>query len=149
MDLQPTNIDENINTKLELNVIDYYCTFEYLLKYADINFPDYTSTCFCPFHENINTRAAKVFCEEHNEHLFCFAENKLYRPHHLLTMNIVPFTVSHVFSAIWTNLSNEEKSIFSTDLKYHKIEVDFSKYYSDYKKCKLSYFDLLDILKNS
>lgn len=137
------------NTKLELNVIDHFCSFSYLLSYNGIEFPDRTTSCFCPFHDNVNTKAAKLFCEEHNEHIYCFAEGKQYRPHHLLTRGIVNFTVNHVFSAIWQNLSDDEKNIFSSDLHYHIIKPDFNKHYADYKKCKLTYFDLLSILRNS
>lgn len=137
------------NIKLELNVIDYFCTFEYLLSYVGIEFPRESATCFCPFHDNSHTKAAKFFAEEHNEHIFCFAESKQYKPHHLLTTGIVPFTTNHVFSAIWTNLSEDERSIFSSDIHYNKLSVDFSQHYNDYKKCKLDYFDLLLVLRNS
>lgn len=140
---------ESNTTKLELNVIDYFCTFEYLLNYVGVEFPNYTSTCFCPFHENVHTKAAKFYKEEHNEHIFCFAENKQYKPHHLLTLGIVPFTVNHVFSAIWNNLSDDEKNIFSEDLKYHSVNSNFEKYFEQYKKCKINYFDLLSIIRNS
>lgn len=143
MDLQSSDL------RLEFNVIDYFCTFEYLLKYAGINFPDRTMSCFCPFHDNTATKAAKLFCEEHNEHIFCFAENRQYRPHHLLTNNIVPFTVQHVFSAIWSKLSDSEKSIFSDYTRNYTLEKDFSSYYKDYKKGKLKYFELLTVLRNS
>lgn len=141
--------DPIITSKLEHNVIDYFCTFEYLLSYIGEEFPSESSTCFCPFHENTNTKAAKFFKEDHNEHIFCFAENKQYKPHHLLTTGIVPFTVSHVFSAIWQNLSDNERSIFSSDLHYTSLDVDFTQYYTNYKKGKLSYFELLSVLKNS
>lgn len=141
--------DPIITSKLEHNVIDYFCTFEYLLSYIGEEFPSESSTCFCPFHENTNTKAAKFFKEEHNEHIFCFAENKQYKPHHLLTTGIVPFTVNHVFSAIWQNLSDNERSIFSSDLHYTSLDVDFTQYYNNYKKGKLSYFELLSVLKNS
>lgn len=134
---------------LEIKVIDYFCTFNYLLSYIGIEFPSESSTCFCPFHDNTNTKAAKFYREDHNEHIFCFAESKQYKPHHLLTMEIVPFTVNHVFSAIWNNLSDYEKSIFSDDLCHHEIGIDFSQYYNSYKKCKLDYFELLNVLKNS
>lgn len=144
------NLNENISsTKLELNVIDYFCTFEYLLRYAGIEFPRESATCFCPFHDNTKTKAAKLFAEEHNEHIFCFAESKQYRPHHLLTRGIVDFSVNHVFSAIWSNLSDSERNIFSSDLQSHTVEVDFSDHYNNYKKCKLKYFELLNILRNS
>lgn len=141
--------EELSSTRLELNVIDYFCTFEYLLSYVGVDFPHESSTCFCPFHENVHTKAAKYFAEEHNDHIFCFAEGKLYKPHHLLTRGIVDFSVNHVFSAIWANLSDDEKNIFSADLQQHVVEVDFSQHYNNYKKCKLKYFDLLEILRNS
>lgn len=138
-----------ITNKLEYRVIDYFCTFEYLLSYNNEEFPNYTTTCFCPFHENTNTKAAKYFNEEHNDHIFCFAENKLYKPHHLLTKGIVNFTPEHVFSAIWNNLSQSEKEIFSDDVNYKNITVDFSPLYNNYKKCKLDYFELLKSLRNT
>lgn len=141
--------NEILTSKLEYKVIDYFCTFEWLLSYAGIEFPKESSTCFCPFHDNTRTKAAKFYKEDHNEHIFCFAEGKQYKPHHLLTLGIVPFSISHVFSSIWQQLSDDEKNIFSEDLKYNTVTVDFSKYYSDYKKCKLKYFDLLSILRNS
>lgn len=143
------SVNEYQNTRLELNVIDYFCTFNFLLSYVGIEFPKETSTCYCPFHENTETKAAKFFAEEHNEHVYCFAEAKQFKPHHLLTRGVVSFSVNHVFSAIWQNLSDEEKNIFSSDLRYHEVGVDFSKYYNDYKKCKLKYFELLSVLKNS
>ena len=43
---------------------------------------------------------------------------------HLLTMGIVDFSVNHVFSAIWQNLSDSEKSIFSGDLRHYHIDQD-------------------------
>lgn len=134
---------------LEYNVIDYFCTFEYLLSYNNTRWHNRTCSCYCPFHDNSVSPAAKFFKEEHNEHLFCFAENKQYRPHHLLTNHIVPFTVQHVFSAIWSNLSDSEKSIFSDYTRNYTLENDFSSYYKDYKKGKLKYFDLLTVLRNS
>lgn len=139
---------EQFSTRLELNVIDYFCTFEYLLNYVGIDFPKESSACYCPFHDNTRTKAAKFYKEEHNEHIFCFAEGKQYKPHHLLVLGIVPFTVQHVFSAIWPNLSDDEKSIFSSDLKHYQVSVDFSSYYAEYKKCRLNYFDLLSKLMN-
>lgn len=141
--------EDTYTTKLELKVIDYFCTFNYLLSYIGVDFPSESTTCYCPFHENTRTKAAKFYQEEHNEHIYCFAEGKQYKPHHLLTNEIVPFSTSHVFSAIWTNLSEEERNIFSNDFNDYSIAVDFSKYFEDYKKCKISYTELLSVLKNS
>ena len=141
--------EDTYTTKLELKVIDYFCTFEYLLSYIGVSWPSTSHTCYCPFHDNSRSPAAKFYKEEHNEHIYCFAEGKQYKPHHLLTNEIVPFSTSHVFSAIWTNLSEEERNIFSNDFNDYSIAVDFSKYFEDYKKCKISYTELLSVLKNS
>lgn len=149
IDHNEINNDEHNHTFLEIRVVDYYCTFNYLLQYIEVDFPDRNTSCYCPFHDNTNTKAAKLFTDEHDEHLFCFAENKLYKPHHLLTRGIVPFSLNHVFSAIWQSLSDSEKNIFSSDLRHYDIGPDFSNIYNKYKKCELDYFDLLSILKNS
>ena len=141
--------EDTYTTKLELKVIDHFCTFEYLLSYIGVSWPSMSHTCYCPFHDNSRSPAAKFYKEEHNEHIYCFAEGKQYKPHHLLTNEIVPFSTSHVFSAIWTNLSEEERNIFSNDFNNYSIAVDFSKYFEDYKKCKISYKELLSVLKNS
>jgi len=137
------------NTKLELSVIDHFCTFEYLLSYIGRDWPSVSHSCYCPFHDNSQSPAAKFYKEEHNEHIFCFAEGVQYKPHHLLTKGIVPFTVNHVFSAIWNNLSDDEKNIFSEHLNYNSIGPNFDKQFELYKKCKLNYFDLLSIIRNS
>lgn len=136
-------------TNLEFKVIDYFCTFEFLLSYIGMSWPSVSHSCYCPFHDNSKSPAAKFYKEEHNEHVFCFAEGKQYKPHHLLTLGIVPFTTQHVFSAIWQNLSDDEKKIFSSDLTDYSIIVDFSSHFNDYKKCKIKYFELLNILRNS
>lgn len=142
-------MDAQLNTKLELSVIDHFCTFEYLLSYIGRDWPSVSHSCYCPFHDNSQSPAAKFYKEEHNEHIFCFAEGIQYKPHHLLTKGIVPFSTSHVFSAIWNNLSDDEKNIFSEHLKYNTISINFDKQFDAYKKCKLNYFDLLSIIKNS
>ena len=46
-------MDAQLNTKLELSVIDYFCTFEYLLSYVGTEFPHESATCFCPFHDRL------------------------------------------------------------------------------------------------
>ena len=138
------------STSLELNVIDYFCTFEYLLSYINVAFPTDSGQCYCPFHSEHTTSPDAIFYNIlHQQYLHCNVDNKDYRPHHLLTLNIVPFTVKHVFSAIWSCLSEEEKNIFANDLQYVHVAQDLSACYTDYKKCKISYFELLSMLKNS
>ena len=132
--------------KLEHRVINYYCTFEYLLSYEGIIFPTHSGKCYCPFHENTDTPAAKLFTDEHNHCLYCFAEAKQYRPHHLLTKGIVNFTVQHVFSAIWSMLSEQEKLQFSEFIPHKEYKNRFAQHYKDYKEGSLSYLDLLQAI---
>lgn len=128
--------------KLEELVINRYCTFEYLLSYIGQSFPDRPVKCFCPFHENHDTPAAKLYQNEEGESIFCFTENRSYRPHDLLKSGIVPFTSNHVFSAIWQQLGEEEKSQFE-DYVPQSLTQDYSSVFKEYRKGELSYFDLL------
>ena len=39
------NNDEHNHTFLEMRVVDYYCTFNYLLQYIEVDFPDRNTSC--------------------------------------------------------------------------------------------------------
>lgn len=172
-------MDEEL--KFKLRIIDHYCTFQYLLQYRSSEYielyPDsYTpgSTVFCPFHENTDTKAAKLYDKDFNdktnegfdsERLYCFAENRLYFPHSLLTppkdseynlsykfKSIIPYTPQWVFNAIWNNLPNEDKEYWkSTTQNSFSIKQDNNSepLYCMYRKGKISLFSLLSTFKNS
>lgn len=130
---------------LPIKVIDRYCTFNYLLSYVDISFPEHETKCFCPFHENFDTPAAKLFVKPEGENLYCFSEGRAYYPHHLLTLGIVPFTVDHVFSMIWSNLSEEERDQFGEDTPTSLVK-DFSPLFSDYRRGAVGFDEVISIL---
>lgn len=158
-----------MDLRFRLLVIDHYCSFRYLLFYRDsehieLNPDEYVpnSSVYCPFHENTETKAAKLYppdSDNRSEKLYCFSENQLYYPHNLLTPDntfsshnnenskfkgIVPFTPSHVFNMIWSHLPDSDKQYWSTvnpDIQIKKHSFD--KEYSLYRKGALSLFELL------
>ena len=161
-----------MDLKFRLLLIDHYCTFRYLLSYRDsehieLNPDDYMPNCsvFCPFHENTDTKAAKLYPPDSNtssEKLYCFAENQLYYPHNLLTPDntftshntenskfkgIVPYTPSHVYNMIWSHLPDEDKQYWATvnpDIQINKVSYD--KEFNMYKKGDIDLFSLLNLI---
>ena len=156
------------NLIFQLKVIDYYCTFEYLLgyrsnDYIDLNPSSYTpnTTVYCPFHENIETKAAKLYGKDRDstsEKLYCFAENKLYYPHSLLSppkdypnhpqfKSLVPYDPLWVFSAIWNHLPEQYKKYWKTenpDITINNPISNQKEFYSKYRKGELTLFQLLE-----
>lgn len=161
-----------MDLKFRLQVIDHYCSFKYLLSYRDsehieLNPNDYTpnSSVYCPFHENTESKAAKLYPpdkEVNSEKLYCFAENVLYYPHNLLTpdntfsqtishnskfKSIVPFTPSHVFNMIWSHLPESDKQYwYSVNPDIKSERKTFNKEYDQYKLGEITLFKLLQIL---
>ena len=164
-----------MDLRFQLLIIDAYCTFTYLLEYRGIDYYDLDpsvyipgNTVYCPFHENTETKAAKVYGgdeKNRSEKIYCFAENKLYYPHSLLSPSklvnvdsnyntqfkgIVPYTPEYVFSAIWNHLPECDKNYWKSvnpDIVV-KENVDDS-IYDNYRSGKFSLFDVLEKIKNS
>lgn len=156
------------NLLFQLRVIDHYCTFQYLLdyrssEYIELNPYSYTpnTTVYCPFHQNVETKAAKLYPKDEksdSEKLYCFAENKLYYPHSLLSppkdnpnnpqfKSIIPYDPNWVFSAIWNHLPNQDKIYWQTenpDLVINGSTHQYSPLYVKYRKGEFDLFTLLD-----
>lgn len=167
--------EQNYDTSLQfqLKVIDYYCTFQYLMSYRTSDFielnphsyiPD--TTVYCPFHENRDTKAAKLYSSRDTdniagEKLYCFAENKLYFPHSLLSppkdfknktmfKAIVPYDPIWVFSAIWRHLSEEERKYWlslNPDITINNNE-QYNNIYNEYKRNDIDLFTVLKKINN-
>lgn len=162
-----------ITLQFQLNIIDFYTTFEYLLgyrssEYIELNPHSYTpnSTVYCPFHENRETKAAKLYSKNkedahQSEKLYCFAENRLYLPHSLLSppkgltdkaalyqfKSIIPYDPYWVFSAIWHHLPDVEKEFWkqaNPDLSIGEPAKQYAGLYKEYKEGKKDLFSLLE-----
>ena len=164
--------------QFKLRIIDHYCPFSYLLQYRSSEYSDLYpdsyipgNSVYCPFHENTESKAAKLYPKDTDpsdpkyvdaEKIYCFAENKMYLPHSLLTpphdmeapwrfqfKAIVPYTPQWVFNAIWNNLSSVEKREWentSTVPLSINQNNDAQPLYVLYRQGKISLFDLLSKL---
>lgn len=163
----------NASLSFQLSIIDFYTTFQYLLQYRSSDYielnpdsyiPD--TTVFCPFHENKETKAAKLYGknkedQNQSEKLYCFAENKLYFPHSLLSppknvvdksvlfqfKSIIPYDPNWVFSAIWNHLPDTEKDYWKQTNPSLSIGEPVKKYGGLYREYKEGKRDLFSILK--
>ena len=119
--------------------------------------------CFCPFHDNHNTPAAKLYKDETGDTLYCFSENKLYRPYDLIDNAIINIDSDILYEAIWNKLNEEIKnkltSIYENMIYNQEQNNNYDNYYGEllkplngYKKNKISYSEyktrLLEIIKS-
>lgn len=81
--------------------------------------PDYIGKCFCPFHENYDTPAAKISKTENGDMLYCFSERKSYRPADLFTRYHKEqtgvdkdLTIDKVFRRIWSQIPIDKRQWF-------------------------------------
>lgn len=105
-------------------------------------FPKDEGTCFCPFHDNENTKAAKLYSSNAGQTIYCFAEQRLYKPHHLISKGIVEVKMEKVFDGIWRQLDDATKSsmIASSNVWSNSIPPlkDYSRLYESYRNGEMS-----------
>ena len=158
--------------QFQLKIIDFYLPFHYLLtyrisEYSDLDPSHYTpnSSVYCPFHPNTDTKAAKLYADKDSEKLYCFAENRLYLPHSLLSppkdvsdkrilsqfKSIVPYDPQHVFSSVWNHISGEERGYWQSECPDIFIQQtnQYHPLYDMYRKGQLSLFSLLDKINSN
>lgn len=131
-------------------VIDRVMTFESLLKsnYSLISRFSITSsgTCFCPFHDNVNTRSAKLYKDNEGERIYCFAESKMFRPHDLLERGIVEIQLENLFASIWRALDNDAKqrleTLYGKGISTYNPK-DFSSLHTEYRNGTITLNDVV------
>ena len=153
--------------QFQLNLIDFYCPFSYLLEYrksdyAHLHPSSYipNSSVYCPFHENTDSKAAKLYPKDNEkpyERIYCFAENRLFQPHALLSPpkdiidkkdiyrfhSIVPYTPQWVFNAIWNNLPQKDREYWEGQPEYTPPEQKHIAIYDLYRKGSVDLFSVL------
>lgn len=67
--------------------------------------------CFCPFHENSNTPSATIYDNEGITSLYCFAEQRQYRPTDAIEI-LLDKDVYVVGEKLWNSLSQLEQEQF-------------------------------------
>lgn len=129
-------------------VIDRVMPFHILLHsgaciHSDYRyFPKDEGTCFCPFHDNENTKAAKLYSSQDGQTIYCFAEQRLYKPHHLISKGIVEVQMEKVFNGIWKQFNENTRAslISSSNVWSNSIPPlkDYSRLYESYRNGEMS-----------
>lgn len=146
-----SDTQEAFSKEFMQQVIDRLIPFEDLLqsKYSLIQSGlgvTGSGSCFCPFHENTDTRAAKLYQDDDGERIFCFAENKMYRPHDLIARGLVEIDQTALFTLIWKSLNVEDRDdiISKSGIQVKAFDLhDFSVLHEGYRKGELSLKDIV------
>ena len=91
-------------------IINYFSDMPKLLRGLDIDIP-FNGSVYCPFHENYNTPAAKVYKDASGYCLFCFNEHRIYKSFDIIK-DLYNYNVYDVFNYIWSSLSDKDKQYF-------------------------------------
>lgn len=92
-------------------VVDFIIPFPEMLKRAGYEGYSYDGKCFCPFHDNFNTPAAKIFKDKRGDTLFCFTEQRTYRPSDVILRGLFPNgNLYKIFNGIWKQLDESRRS---------------------------------------
>jgi len=137
-----------MNVRFMKAVIDREVPMDKLLQRV-LGRPFYVgSSCFCPFHDNTNTPAAKLYDDERGITLFCFTEQKSYRSSDVFT-HFTNFSIQQVFNKIWNRLSDQEKTDYMDRMDSGEIVMsDVVKRFLDsltpFKQGLMTYDDVLE-----
>ena len=102
---------------------------------------------FCPFHENTDTPAAKIYLREGEQVLFCFAEHKSYRVSDVFEKGLASVSMSKVFQDVWGLLSQSERDQFLEDNgSYSMIKLVGMEKLDGFMRNSMSFDDVLRIL---
>lgn len=91
-------------------VINCLVPFPVMLTQAGLEGYNYNGKCFCPFHVNTETPAAKLYRDgERGDTLFCFSEQKVYHPVDVLKKGLLNKQVSTIFQRLWDRCDDKKR----------------------------------------
>ncbi|MFW6130906.1 MAG: hypothetical protein ACOC56_06945 [Atribacterota bacterium] len=122
-------------------VINKKISFPLILKKAGYEGYDYRGNVYCPFHDNTDTPAAKLYKDDDGDKLWCWGEcRRMYNPADVLKRGMIDIRLTKVFYRIWKKLSENEKEYLRN--KFGQPQED---YFSDEFKSKI---EMLEAFKN-
>ena len=128
-------------------VINYYTNMPALLKRIGIDVA-INGQMFCPFHDNYNTPAAKLYKDSRGYSIFCFSEHKIYSSYDLMK-DILKYNIRFVFDSIWNSISDLDKKFLQDnfgELDTEEIQVPCIEELDKFRRGSISYKELCDIL---
>lgn len=93
-----------------------------ILEDNDLELRDMNVNILCPFHDNKNTPSARIYRDENGETLYCYSEQRLFRPSDLILKKVVDETLIKRFMMIYPRLSKVERELSSE--AFEKVDQD-------------------------
>lgn len=89
-------------------VINYIVPFPVMLGYAglDKDSYDYIGKVYCPFHRNEDTPAAKMYKNPRGDTIYCFSEQRVYRPVDVVKNKMIKKSIESVFRGLWKQIDD-------------------------------------------
>lgn len=132
-------MEELRDDKFQRFVINVIIPFPVMLDKAGLEGYNYDGKCFCPFHDNYDSPAAKLYKNPTGDNLFCFSERRQYKPSDVIDKGLLKKSLQHVFNNIWKQLTEDKKEYI---LQLYSEPIDFvPQKWKDNKH-------LLDLFKN-
>lgn len=130
------------NKDFVVGLLDHYLTIDYLLSQFDATEYTYnhSNSIFCPFHDNTNTPAARIYPNSSGtgEHIFCHSEQRAYYPHDFFLeySGLLRHSIYAVGALLWGKLSPSEQEAFlvtsAVELPEKVVALD-NAYYAKYR----------------
>lgn len=109
-------------------------------------YPD--SSCFCPFHENFNTKSAKLYSTPSRSTLYCFSEGKTYRPVDAI-LKLSNVSLQSAFDTVWEKLTEEQKKDLEASVETSRVQVRQFEELADFAKGRMSIDEVKNLLVRS
>ena len=76
-------------------VVNRFIPFKLIYKMLDMEYRDRGNN-YCIFHDNSDTPAARVYHNDNGDSLYCYSENRSYKPSHAFRLGIVEHRIESI-----------------------------------------------------
>lgn len=140
-------LEAGINAYIARYLVNKYINMFSLMDRYGMH-PQEINNMFCPFHYNVNTKAAKMYKDGDQWVLWCFSERKLFTSWDVYELlNINPYTIAE---AIWEKLNKEQQDNIMNDLgkEQEVTEVPYKEALEKFRAGTVSYAELCKEVSN-
>ena len=102
---------------------------------------------YCPFHENFDTPAAKIYESSRGDTLYCFSERRAYRPSHVFEKGLIAMSLEDMFWSVWSSLVEAEKDylVANSEVSY-QVKVSGLEKIEGFSRGRMCFEDVLRVL---
>ena len=131
-------------------VIDKKIPFPLILEKAGYENQNYHGNVYCPFHDNTDTPAGRIYKDDDGDRLYCYGEcRRQYRPSDAIKKGLMDIRLGKVFHRIWNKLPEGEKDRLRNEFGQPKedfLSDDFKSVIEDMKDFKRGWVDYREYL---